>query len=243
MKKTYFLRFFDSNVNFIRTATKQNFYTGIIQYTNNYADGGTAFGYTGPANLQFPYLFSGFGGDSTEIIVLGELTQPLAADQTIVMNVPKEELQRMIVYDSAWLGGQYGTGASGGGEFNGLTGSTAQTGSGFTGPNVGLFLHYVLSQVNVTYGFTGHNGTYQESDRLGGLDILFSGITLNNYQTLGNSGQTGNPWGVSGGTAGFFKDDLSPIPSKQLKSLELVMMQKSLMLQSSQLELLYCDSI
>ena len=213
----YFLRFFDSNVNFIRTATKQNFYTGIIQYTNNYADGGTAFGYTGPANLQFPYLFSGFGGDSTEIIVLGELTQPLAADQTIVMNVPKEELQRMIVYDSAWLGGQYGTGASGGGEFNGLTGSTAQTGSGFTGPNVGLFLHYVLSQVNVTYGFTGHNGTYQESDRLGGLDILFSGITLNNYQTLGNSGQTGNPWGVSGGTAGFFKDDLSPIPSKQLK--------------------------
>jgi hypothetical protein len=213
----YFLRFNDSNANFVRSATKENFSTGIIEYTDDYADGGTAFGYTGPVDLQFPYLFSGFGGESTEIIVLGELTQPLAADQTIVMNVPKEELQRMIVYDSAWLGGQYGTGASGGGAFDGLSGSTAQTGSGFTGPNVGLFLHYVLSQVNVTYGFTGHNGTYQESDRLGGLDILFSGITLNNYQTLGNSGQTGNPWGVSGGTAGFFKDDLSPMPSNQLK--------------------------
>jgi hypothetical protein len=193
--------------------------TGITEYTDQYADGGTAFGYTGPAALQFPYFFSGFGGESTEIIVLGELTQPVTADQTIVMNVPREELQRMLLYDSAWVGGQYGTGDTGGGGFSGLSGSTHQDGSGFTGPNVGLFLQYVLSQVNVSLpdGFTGHNGVSGQSDRLGGLDILFSGTTLYNYQIEGNSGQTGNPWGVTGGITGFFHDDLSPVAITQLK--------------------------
>lgn len=215
----YFLRFNDSILNFIRISIKENMATGIIVYIDQYADGGTAFGYTGPADLQFPYLFSGFGGESTEIIVLGELTQPITPNQTIIMNVPKEELQRMILYDSAWTGGQYGTGASGGGGFSGLSGSTHQDGSGFTGPNVGLFLQYVLSQVNVSLpgGFTGHNGVSGQSDRLGGLDVLFSGTTLYNYQTEGNSGQTGNPWGVTGGTTGFFKDDLSPLANTQLK--------------------------
>lgn len=215
----YFLRFNDSTLNFNRVSIKQNMATGIIEYTDQYADGGTAFGYTGPAALQFPYFFSGFGGESTEIIVLGELTQPVTPDQTIVMNVPREELQRMLLYDSAWVGGQYGTGASGGGGFSGLSGSTHQDGSGFTGPNVGLFLQYVLSQVNVSLpgGFTGHNGVSGQSDRLGGLDVLFSGTTLYNYQTAGNSGQTGNPWGVTGGLTGYFKDDLSPVAITQLK--------------------------
>jgi hypothetical protein len=214
----YFLRFNDSTINFNRISIKQNMAAGITEYSDQYADGGTAFGYTGPADLQFPYFFTGFGGESTEIIVLGELTQPLSADQTIVMNVPKEELQRMLVYDSAWSGGQYGTGASGGGGFSGLSGTTAQTGSGFTGPNVGLFLKYVLSQVNVSLpgGFTGHTGVSGQSDRLGGLDVLFSGTTLYNYQTLGNSGQTGNPWGVTGGVTGIFKDDVG-LTGVQLK--------------------------
>jgi hypothetical protein len=214
----YFLRFNDSTINFNRISIKQNMATGITEYSDQYADGGTAFGYTGPADLQFPYFFTGFGGESTEIIVLGELTQPLSADQTIVMNVPKEELQRMLVYDSAWSGGQYGTGASGGDGFSGLSGTTAQTGSGFTGPNVGLFLKYVLSQVNVSLpdGFTGHNGVSGQSDRLGGLDVLFSGTTLYNYQTEGNSGQTGNPWGVTGGVTGIFTDDVG-LTGVQLK--------------------------
>ena len=196
---TYFLRFNDSTINSIRTS---------IKYIVNMSSG-TTFGFTGPAALQFPYVFNANAAETTEIIVLGELTRPLDFDQKIVLNVPRSELQRMLVYDSAWSGGQYGTGASGGGGFSGLSGSTHQTASGFTGPNVGLFLKYVLSQVNVVIpgGFTGHNGVSGQSDRLGGLDILFSDTIIRNYQTLGNSGQTGNPWGVTGGLTGYFTDD------------------------------------
>jgi hypothetical protein len=208
---TYFLRFNDSTINFTRSSIKYTIKmsTGITSYPDGNADRGVAFGYTGPAALQFPYVFNANAAESTEIIVLGELTKPLDYDQKIVLNVPSSELQRMLVYDSAWWGGQYGTGASGGGGFSGFSGTTHQTASGFTGPNVGLFLKYVLSQVNVEFpeGFTGHNGVSGQSDRLGGLDILFSGPTSVNYQTLGNSGQTGNPWGVTGGSTGYFLDD------------------------------------
>ena len=206
----YFLRFRDSTTNnFVRSSIKKIMATGITSYPDPNAQGGTAFGYTGPAALQFPYVFNANAAEVTEITVLGELTKPLDFDQKIVLNVPRGELQRMLVYDSAWSGGQYGTGASGAGGFSGLSGTTHQTASGFTGPNVGLFLKYVLSQVNVIIpgGFTGHNGVSGQSDRLGGLDILLSGPTSVNYQTLGNSGQTGNPWGVTGGTTGFFTDD------------------------------------
>jgi hypothetical protein len=208
---TYFLRLNDSTINFTRTSIKRTIKmsTGITSYPDGNADGGVAFGYTGPAALQFPYVFNANAAETTEIIVLGELTRPLDFDQKIVLNVPREELQRMLVYDSAWSEGQYGTGASGGGGFSGFSGSTSQNASGFTGPNVGLFLKYVLSQVNVSLpdGFTGHNGVSGQSDRLGGLDILFSGAESVNYQTEGNSGQTGNPWGVTGGSTGYFLDD------------------------------------
>lgn len=206
---TYFLRFYDSTINFIRTSIKKLMASGITSYPDPAGQSGIAFGYTGAAALQFPYVFNANAAEVTEIIVLGELTKPLDYDQKIVLNVPSSELQRMLVYDSAWWGGQYGTGASGGGGFSGLSGSTHQTASGFTGPNVGLFLKYVLSQVNVLIpgGFTGHNGVSGQSDRLGGLDVLFSGTTSVNYQTLGNSGQTGNPWGVTGGLTGYFFDD------------------------------------
>lgn len=206
----YFLRFNDSTINFTRVSIKNIMSTGITSYPDPNAQGGTAFGYTGPAALQFPYVFNANAAEVTEITVLGELTKPLDFDQKIVLNVPRTELQRMLVYDSAWWGGQYGTGASGGGGFSGLSGSTHQTASGFTGPNVGLFLQYVLSQVNVLIpgGFTGHNGVSGQSDRLGGLDVLFSGTTSVNYQTLGNSGQTGNPWGLTGGITGYFFDDV-----------------------------------
>lgn len=205
----YYIKFFDSNLNSTRQAMKIVSPIGLSEVTSTYSDTGSAYGFTGPANLQFPYLFSAAAAEVTEITVLGELTAPLAFDQKIVLNVPASELQRMLVYDSAWSGGQYGTGASGGGGFTGLSGTTAQNSSGFTGPNVGLFLKYVLSQVNVQIpgGFTGHNGVYGQSDRLGGLDLLYSGVTLNNYQTIGNSGGVGNPWGLTNGSTGFFSDD------------------------------------
>lgn len=200
--------------NNIRTATKNVIIPpglpGITGYPDPNAQGGTAFAYIGPAELQFPYIFSANAAKVTQITVFGELTQPLSFNQKIVLNVPKEELQRMLVYDSAWSGGQYGTGASGAeGGFSGLSGTTFQGSSGFTGPNVGLFLKYVLSQVNVSLpdGFTGHNGVSGQSDRLGGLDLLFAQDKLNNYQIEGNSGQTGNPWGVTGGITGIFIDD------------------------------------
>jgi hypothetical protein len=209
----YFVRFNDSTLNLVRTSIKRLMSTagatGIIPYQELNAQGGTAFGYTGPADLQFPYVFTANAAQVTEITVLGELTKPLNFDQKIVLNVPRDELQRMLVYDSAWSGGQYGTGASGTGGFSGFSGTTHQNASGFTGPNVGLFLQYVLSKVNVLIpgGFTGHNGVSGQSDRLGGLDILFSDPIIRNYQTLGNSGQTGNPWGVTGGFTGYFTDD------------------------------------
>jgi len=204
----------ESSTNMIRVATKNVIIPpglpGITGYPDPNAQGGTAFGYIGPAELQFPYIFSANAAKVTQITVFGELTQPLSFNQKIVLNVPKEELQRMLVYDSAWSGGQYGTGASGAeGGFSGLSGTTFQGSSGFTGPNVGLFLKYVLSQVNVSLpgGFTGHNGVSGQSDRLGGLDLLFAQDKLNNYQIEGNSGQTGNLWGVTGGITGIFIDD------------------------------------
>ena len=207
--RDYFLSFYDTTINFRRSSIKKTMATGITPYSDPNVQGGTAFGYTGAAELQFPYIFTANAAEVTEITVLGELTKPLNFDQKIVLNVPSSELQRMLVYDSAWVGGQYGTGASGGDGFSGLSGSTHQTASGFTGPNIGLFLKYVLSQVNVLIpgGFTGHNGVSGQSDRLGGLDILFSDPIIRNYQTLGNSGQTGNPWGATAGLTGYFADD------------------------------------
>ena len=201
----YFLSFYDTTINFRRSSIKKIMQPGITPYPDPNAEGATAFGYTGPAELQFPYIFTANAAEVTEITVLGELTKPLNFDQKIVLNIPRNELQRMLVYDSAWSGGQYGTGST----FPGLSGITHQNNSGFTGPNIGLFLKYVLSQVNVLIpgGFTGHNGVSGQSDRLGGLDILFSDPIIRNYQTLGNSGQTGNPWGATAGLTGYFTDD------------------------------------
>ena len=219
-----YLGFFDTVINFTRQAIKGVSMTlsGLTAVPSTYASGGTAYGFTGPAAIQFPYVFTAMAAAVTDIIVLGELTAPIAYDQKVVLNVPPSELQRMIAYDSAWSGGQYGIGSTAADGFSGVSGTTSQFGGssgntglsfpfGFTGPNVGLFLNYVLSNVNVNYpgyGFTGHNGVSGISDRLGGLDLLFSSNIVQNYQTLANIGGTGNYWGLSAdGQTGYFADD------------------------------------
>jgi len=216
----YYIKFSDSGLNYTRQSQLIVTSSGLKKTSTHFAEGGTGFSYTGPAALQFPYVFDAAAADITQVVVLGELTAPIAFDQKVVLNVPASELQRMLVYDSGWNGGQYGLGGAANG-FNGLSGTTSQFSNGFTGPNVGLFLNYVLSQVNVVgSGFTGHNGVFEQSDRLGGLDLLFSSSSLQNYQTIGNSGNTGNPWGLTTGSTGIFSDDIGVSGPQILKFME-----------------------
>jgi hypothetical protein len=213
----YYIRYFDSDLNILRpniTYITSGATGGIVDLN---ADGGTASDYFGssgntavPANLIFPYEFQANAAEVVQITLLGELAFGPSGGvlQTITMKVPKDELTRMFIYDTAWSNGMTGVGGGIGiSGLSGLSGTTSQTsmfnGKGATGPNVGLLLQYVLSNLNVESGFTGQTGLNQ-SNRLVGLDYLFSTQTPTWPQNgLGVTGN-GNPWGIlsSGGPTG-----------------------------------------
>lgn len=234
----YYLSFFDSKLNLLRPNKRfiVSGVTGGIPDSN--ADGGTASDYFGssgntgvPANFIFPYEFNANTSEIVQISLLGELTFGPSGGvlETIVMKVPKDELTRMFIYDTAWSNGMTGLGGGIGiSGISGLSGTTSQTsmfnGNGATGPNVGLLLQFVLSNLNVSSGFTGSRGALNQSNRLAGLDKLFSTPTPTYPQDGSGVVATGDPWGTlsrggpTGGatgilnypsslTGGYFLDD------------------------------------
>lgn len=230
MASPYYIRFVNPAVNFVGRSIKY-IMSGTIGMGNTGVQGGTAtdwYGSGGASNkaeLKFEYMFDGNADIEMAYTILGELDLgPTAAPlQTIQMNVPTVELQRMLVYTTGWVNGQTGIG----GGTRGLTGEQPS-------PIVGLILKDVLSNLNVTSGITGRGGVLNKVDRLAGYDRLFTTLTPGQPQ----NGVTGTvPWpflypgstgslagGPTGGSTGilgysrasngYFKDDAGVITAQ-----------------------------
>ena len=228
----YYLQYFESNSNSLRRG-KRFIDSETRGIGNTGVSGGTASDWQGsnrtlgvPANFIFPYEFNASAAEVLQVILLGELTFGPSGGvlQTINMKVPTTELQRMFVYNTAWSNGMSGvgggvSGASGSGEYTqGISGNT-----GLTGPDIGLMLQYVLANVNVSSGFTGSGGRGNISNRLQGLDTLFStnlpswpqnglGGLGDPWNTLSIGGPTGGPSTIQGypssQNSGYFLDDV-----------------------------------
>lgn len=230
----YYFRYVNPATNFIGQNIR-TIMSGTTGFGNTGVSGGTATNWYGasfslgsagltgvPAQFKFEYMFDGNADYLLAYTLLGELDiGPTAApNQTLTMNVPYNELQRMLIYRSSWAGGESGIGGATGG----LTGAQPS-------PVVGLLLNYVLSNLNVTSGITGINSsTLNIVDRLSGFDGLFSTLapsiiqngTTGPYVPWGSTGSlaggpTGGSTGILGytpGLTGYFKDDADVITAQ-----------------------------
>ena len=152
------------------------------------------------AILTFSYMYNANANVSKQYQVLGEVDKPITTDYEININVPADDMSRMLIYQSAWniidqVTGLTLSGFLGGGNYgqtgialmDPISGEQVTPESGTTyyyGPHVGFLLGSVLN--NIQY----YDGTqYTSKPRLQNLDKI-----------LGNTGSTGG--------AQDFPDDL-----------------------------------
>ena len=251
-----------SNNTFIGSTYKQLSVMSTTQTTNSGQSGPTFFGgwtggsasnvnflwngVSGPsgttgstADFEFNYMYRANAARTTIYQLIAQVNLPLETSQTITVNIPANELSRMLVYQSAWDVIDPATGLPlqgfiGGGTY-GYPGATiTDPGPGFnsqgiyygptglSGPNVALLLGSVLDAVNMFNGAT----LIQRYPVLTNIDNRFTstnatqfrddaGVTINSIVSLWN----GMTFGSSGSSGSTGRTLLSIIPSEAISSI------------------------
>ena len=160
---------------------------------------GLSMGSSGPAALGFDYMYEGNASKSIIYQLIAQVDEPIPTSQIIDVFIPKEEMSRMLVYQSAWgildpATGQTLQGFIGGGAYGSTAGTTYDPGTGFnaqgiyygptglSGPNVALLLGSVLTNVNMRDGGI----TMTPYNVLENLDERFTTINGTSFQDDSN---------------------------------------------------------
>jgi hypothetical protein len=188
------------------------------------------------AVLQFGYIYDATAGSTAQYQVMGELNGPLAYDYAVSINVPADDMSRMLIYQSAWnlldettgytlqgfLGGAAGNGATGVTLIDPITGEQVTTAgtTAWYGPHVALLLGSVLDNVQL---YNAGTTSYSSKTRLTKLDSFLSttGATAGTATFPDDGGNPIAPVGkVYGGKtfAGSTAGVLSYLPSEAIAS-------------------------
>jgi hypothetical protein len=189
------------------------------------------------AVLQFGYVYDANAGTTAQYQVLGELVGPLPYDYGVSINVPANDMSRMLIYQSAWnildeatgytlqgyLGGGAGSGTTAGvtlidpltGEQYSTAGSTA-----WYGPHIAFLLGSVLDNIQL---YDVDTSSYSSKQRLTNVDSFLSttGATSGTATFPDDGGRQLPPVGkVYGGKSfvGATAGVLSFLPSESIAS-------------------------